>query len=695
VTRGSHAVVAEPILRFGLVQALARVAHRPFESEGILDATRFTQHAPPMLARHYILATAGHVDHGKSALVKVLTGTDPDRLPEEKARGITIDLGFAHLELPAPSHLSPLPSHLSLGIVDVPGHEDFVKNMVAGVGSIDLALFIVAADDGWMPQTEEHLQILTYLGVRHAVVALTKIDLCEGDESVIIVRIREQLCDTPFSNVLIVPTSVVTGRGIEELKSALATTLAAVPPPADVSKPRLPIDRVFTLHGIGTVVTGTLIGGVLRRNQPVLIQPLGKATRIRSLQSHNRDAEAIGPGTRTALNLPDLPSAASAPDGVARGEVVTVAELGAASDTLDVLLEKSPRLAGTKNPAARPLKDRTLVRIHHGSGNLPARVLLLDNAPIEAGGRALAQLHFDQPIFALGGDRFIVRDWAEQCTLGGGLVLEADASRKDFRSESRREWLAHRAAAPDDLQIWIATELACRHAVRRAALLLKTRFSATQIAAALTQLAAEGNALLAGDWAADAGWWKQLRRKAAEAVQAEHRARPERLGLALNELRAAVEPDLPAPEVFDALLADLCGAEFVQTATTIHHVSHRPALPPKLQAAGAKLRAALGAKPFEPPAKKDLAPDPLAQQALRFLVETGEAIEVGPELTMLTEHFVKAREAIRKFIHERGTASASDLRQLLNTNRRVIIPLLERLDKDAVTQRRGDVRVLK
>src|SRR5438309_167452 len=279
-----------------------------------------------MTVRHFIMATAGHVDHGKSALVKALTGIDPDRLPEEKTRGITIDLGFAHLALP--STISNQPSAFHLGIIDVPGHEDFVKNMVAGVGSIDLALFVVAADDGWMPQTEEHLQILSYLGVSRAVVALTKIDLVESEER-IAARLREKLANSPFAEAPIVPTSVLNARGLDELKATLVRLLSDTPPPRDIGKPRLPVDRVFTLRGIGTVVTGTLTGGTLRRGQTVVLQPAGGTTRIRSLQNHNHDVEASGAGTRTALNLPDLDTAS-----VRRGDVVTLAELSPAGSTL-------------------------------------------------------------------------------------------------------------------------------------------------------------------------------------------------------------------------------------------------------------------------------------------------------------------------------------------------------------------------
>src|SRR5207253_3677913 len=209
-----------------------------------------------MIEKHFILATAGHVDHGKSALVKALTGTDPDRLPEEKARQITIELGFAHLQLSAPpSTINSQLSTFCIGIVDVPGHEDFVRNMIAGVGSIDLALFVVAADDGWMPQTEEHLQILAYLGVKRAVIALTKIDLAEN-ETAALAHLRERLADSPFAEAPIVPTSVLDGLGLDELKTTLASVLHDAPLPSDVGKPRMPVDRVFTLRGIGTVVTG-------------------------------------------------------------------------------------------------------------------------------------------------------------------------------------------------------------------------------------------------------------------------------------------------------------------------------------------------------------------------------------------------------------------------------------------------------
>lgn len=648
-----------------------------------------------MPTHHFILATAGHVDHGKSAIVKALTGIDPDRLPEEKARGITIDLGFAHLELRSP--VDPALS-FHIGIVDVPGHEDFVKNMVAGVGSIDLALLIVAADDTWMPQTEEHLQILTYLGVTRAVVALTKIDLIESEagRSGVVEQIRNRLQNSPFAGAPIVPTSALRGIGLEELKSALANAFAQTALPRDIGKPRLPVDRVFTLKGIGTVVTGTLSGGTLRRGQNVVIQPAGLATRIRTLQSHNRDVETSVPGTRTAVNLPDA-GARSEPSaqGLKRGDVITLPELGGPSDALDVLLEKSGRLADSKSGAARPIKDGALVRVHHGSGNFTARIALAGREPLLPGERRVAQLRAESPVFAFAGDHFIVRDWAEQWTLAGGVVLDADGNRKSFRREPYQQFLQRRAGARDDVNAFVLSQLVRDGAVQKSKLLLKSRFSQAEIAAGVERLRAQGQAVIAGEFAIYAAAWETLKKQAAEAIETEHRQHPQHAGLALSELRARLEHSLPAPALFDVLVADLCRGGFSQLGTAIRKTTHRPALPPQLQSAGAKVRAALSAKPLDPPSRKELAPDAATQQALRFLVQTGEATEVGPEIVLLTEAYARAVEVVKQFLRERRQGTVSELRQAIGASRRIVVPLLEKLDREGVTKREGDQRVLR
>jgi len=630
--------------------------------------------------QHFIVATAGHVDHGKSALVQALTGTDPDRLPEEKSRGITIDLGFASLELPSDKH--PHSSFL-LGIVDVPGHEDFVKNMVAGVGSIDLALLVVAADDGWMPQTEEHLQILTYLGVRRAVVALTKIDLAQ-DEKGAAAGVREKLRGTHFAGAPIVPTSVVSGRGLDDLKAAMGRVLADTPVPADIGKPRLPVDRVFKLQGIGTVVTGTLTGGTLSRGQTVVIQPSGKKARIRNVQSHNRDVKTSGPGTRTALNLPDL----NAVGDVRRGETLTLEAFGGPAECIDVLLEISPR-------ANRPLKDASRVRVHHGSGNVTAQVAFYETKRLEIGEHALAQLRLESPTHVFAGDSFIVRDWAEQNTLAGGIVLDPDASRQFFRSAARLRFLQERARSPGDALAYVASQVARDAVAHGPQLLLKSRFSDGAISECVSRLAAEGKIVLAGDRIFDAARLQALRRRAADAIDAHHRAHPEQMGASLTDLRTAFHAELPAAEWFDAFVEDLCASDFVRAGAAIHRKTHSPALSKQMEAAGAKLRSALAEKPFDPPSRKQLAPDPVSQQALRFLIETGEVVEINAEVAMAAEGVRRATELICQFIREHGPATVSELRQILGSSRRVTLPLLERLDRDGITLRQDDRRALR
>jgi selenocysteine-specific elongation factor len=654
-----------------MLKSLWRSAPRSSPREG--DRPAMNQ------CRHFIVATAGHVDHGKSGLVKALTGTDPDRLPEEKARGITIDLGFAHLEIPGPEGSASY----ELGIVDVPGHEDFVKNMVAGVGSIDLALFVVAADDGWMPQTEEHLQILTYLGVNRAVVALTKIDLIP-DERRAVASIQSKLRDSPFADAPVVPTSVLTGQGLDLLKARLARALFDIRSSCDIGKPRLPVDRVFTLKGIGTVVTGTLTGGTLRRGQKVAIQPGGKVARIRSIQSHNRELELAMPATRTALNLSDV----AASDDVGRGDVVTLAEFGAPSETIDAVLEVSRR-------ANRTLKDGTEVRVHHGSANVHSRVVFLSQKELAPGQRALAELRLKAKVFVFAGDRFVLRDSGGQNTLAGGVVLDPDARRKSFRGEARMSYLFPRAESTGESLPFVASQIARDGAVRRSNLLQMSKFSALEISNALSQLVVDGKVVIAGDFATDAARWQRLRQRAAEAVDEWHRAHPEQTGLSLSELQTSLEADLAFADLFELLVEDLCKGEFARVGGAIRRVNHRAALPPLLQTAATKLRHTLSAQSFDPPSRKLLAPDPVSQQALRFLIETREAVEINPDLVMATGSMRRMTELICQYIRTNGPATVSQLRQELGCTRRILVPLLERLDRDGITLRNGDARALR
>jgi len=623
--------------------------------------------------RHFIIATAGHVDHGKSALVKALTGTDPDRLPEEKARQITIELGFAELNLTAPNGET-----IHAGIVDVPGHEDFVRNMIAGVGSIDLALLVVAADDRWMPQTEEHLQILTYLGVERAVVALTKSDLGRIDSAT--EQIRTQLRGNVFAESPIVPTSVRTGEGIENLKSVIASELEAVHPQRDFGKPRLFIDRVFTLRGIGTVVTGTLTGGQFHRCQSIVLQPQNLQARIRSIQSHGVEIECARPGMRTALNLPDV-----AIDQIKRGDVITDSDL-VASSTLIAEIERSPRLR-VKEPAARPLKNESSVYLHHGTSRLAVKVALLEKGELEPGQKTIAHLKIASPIFAFVGDRFVVRDASEQHTIAGGVVLDPDGA--NFRDAAQVKLLSMRAIAPDDVDVCVRSEIALRGSMPRKTLLNKSHFSAGEISEALMR---DNEIVLHEEIAADGEFWQKLRNQAIASIDDAHKRNPERTGLDLNELHTSLR-DQPE-DVLEALIAELCAAGFVRKGSAIARTTHLPVLPTHLQPVQRKIREALSQKPFDPPPRREIETDRDAEHVLRFLIESGEVIEVDSDAVLLREDFDRMKSQIMESISKNGPATVSELRQALGSSRRIMVPLLEKLDREGVTRRRGDKRTL-
>jgi len=616
------------------------------------------------------------VDHGKSALVKALTGTDPDRLPEEKARQITIDLGFAELNLIAPNG-----DKLHASIVDVPGHEDFVRNMIAGVGSIDLALLVVAADDGWMPQTEEHVQILIYLGVQRAVIALTKSDL--GRSGAVSDEIRNQLRDTVFACAPIVETSVRTGEGLADLKSVIASELAGMQPQRDFGKPRLFIDRVFTLRGIGTVVTGTLTGGRFRRGQNIIVQPQKVQARIRSIQSHGVDVDDAQPGMRTAVNLPDL-----AIDQIKRGDVITNGDFPA-STVLTAQIERSSR-PRVKDAAGHRLKNGSSVYIHHGTSRVTAKIASVEINKLEPGQKSTAQLKLASPIFAFVGDRFVLRDGSEQHTIAGGIVLDPHGA--NHRQPKQRKLLSVRAVAPNDIDLCVRSEIALCGFVSRTTVLNKSHFSASEISEALMRLQRENEIVLCEGIAADREFWQTLRSQAIGSIDDAHKRRPERLGLELTELRGAL---CAWPQnVFDAVISELCRDDFVHKGSAIARTSHQPSLPAELRPVETRIRQALSQKPFDPPSRRDIESDRDAQHVLRFLIESGEVIELGPDTVLLRESLGRIKARISEFISKNGPATVSELRQAVVSSRRIMVPLLEWLDREGFTRRIGDRRSL-
>ncbi len=644
-----------------------------------------------MTIRPFILATAGHVDHGKSSLVKALTGTDPDRLPEEKARGITIELGFAHLELIDPA-ASEGEATYSLGIVDVPGHEDFVKNMVAGVGAVDLALLVVAVDDGWMPQTEEHLQILEYLGVTRGVVVLTKCDLAT-DLGPVAASVREQLRGSALAEAPLVPVSSVTRAGLDELRRALGSVLRTTPAPRDHGRPRLVVDRAFVLKGLGTVVTGTLSGGRLTVGQEVLVQPGGLAARVRSIQSHNQPITEARPGMRTALNLSDVALAAPGQPGIARGDGITVPGAGVVSSAWQVQLNRSGRLNGQQAvPAARPLKNGLRLQVHHGSACHPARLRWLEDAAGTPGALALAQLNFEKPVFALAGDRFVIRDWSERATLAGGLVLVPAVTPKLKRDERQLISLRRLAAAMHDGERWLEAVLAGESVASLPAIGRVSPFGDEELRSAAGRLIGDGRAFSVGEFLVAGESWRDGLTAAREAVQNFHRTHPEKSGLPVAELRAQFK-QLDEP-VFQALLDALARKGCVRDGAIIRATGHALKLPPELDGAGRRVRRLLNEKPLEPPSRKELAPDAATQKVLRFLIDAGEAVDLGPELVLSAAAYRRAVDLITGHLRRTGGATVSELRPVLGTSRRILIPFLEHLDKTRVTVRQGDQRKL-
>jgi selenocysteine-specific elongation factor len=493
-----------------------------------------------------------------------------------------------------------------------------------------------------------------------------------------------------------VPVAAPKGHGLMELKAALAEVLRHAPAPANIGKPRLPVDRAFSPVGIGTVVTGTLSGGTLQRGQEAIVQPSGLKTHLRNLQSHSSNVETAQPGMRTAANLSDV-AVADRDDraGVRRGDIVTLESLGGAADTLDVLLEKSAREVPGSPLATRPLRNGQKVLWHHGGSAHEARVYFLGTRSMEPGGRVLGQLRFRAPVFAFTGDRFVLRDFARQATIAGGLVLDPDASRALFRKPKNRACMEASAAADGEPAGLLLARLRRDCAVLRASALIKSRFSRGEVDAAIAQLAAAKAIVSDGTWLIDAAWWSQRLTECGETIKAHHRAQPQLPGMDFAELSARAAALLPDKKLLDLFIAGLTAAGFVRSGRTIRWGAHRPTLPPALQAAGARLRAALAKNLIEPPNPGELAPGPVDKQALKFLLDTGEAVQLDEKAVLLTEGYEKLKNQIAAHLQSAGQATASDLRMVTGTTRRILIPLLERLDREGVTRRAGDFRSLK
>ncbi len=651
----------------------------------------------------HVIGTAGHVDHGKSTLVHALTGIDPDRLREEKEREMTIDLGFAWLTLP---------NGEPVGIVDVPGHRDFIENMLAGVGGIDAALFIVAADEGVMPQTREHLAILDLLGIERGIVALTKLDVLESmgesEEWVELVAadVSETLLGTALEGAPIIPVSAHTGQGLEELVTALQEMLARVEPRRDRGRPRLPVDRVFSISGFGTVVTGTLIDGCFEVGQEAEILPRKLKARVRGLQTHKQAVERATPGSRVAMNLTGVSKA-----DFARGDIVTIPGWLRPTLLVDVQLRYLPdTLQSSSVQTRRPLRHNTEIKFFSGAAETVAHVRVLGEQELLPGQTGWAQLRLQEPVTLVRGDRFIIRRPSPPATLGGGIVIDPNPGRKHrrFRPEviARLETLAHGSPADILLQ---ALE---RRGPTLARDLLSVHGLGDAAADALAQLLNEGDAVLlnarqeetrflykrsdknlvSNQLLAARSWWSALVDQMLSELSDYHRQSPLRVGMVREALRSKLKLE---PKVFNAVMARAAAEGLVaDERTTVRLPSHQVQLNPDQQRRVDALLGRFRRQPYTTPSVKESVAV-AGESVLGVLVSRGDLVQLSPEVLFLPQTYEEMVSRVQAYIKREGSITLSKTRDILKTSRKYAQALLEHLDEIEVTKRVGDERIMR
>ncbi len=623
--------------------------------------------------RRLILGTAGHIDHGKTALVRALTGVDTDRLAEEKRRGITIDLGFAELAVG---------DDLAFGVVDVPGHESFIRNMLAGATGMDVVLLVVAADEATMPQTREHLAIARLLGVERLVVALSRVDLVDEEWlELALDDVRDLLADTPYADAPIVPTSVVTGVGLDDLRGALAREGARARERRDTDVVRLPVDRVFTVRGTGTVVTGTLWSGSLSLDRRVRLEPGGVAARVRGLEVHGRSVERARAGERTAVALAGGRMGRGA---VGRGQVVVGADPWVAADRVTARIELLPDTAWGIERGQR-------VRVHLGTAEAMARVFLLDRAEMVAGESAWAQLRLEAPVVARARDHLVLRSYSPVTTIGGGIVAEPSPPPRTRLLDDEAERLEAILGPDPRPRRRAVLDLAGWAGVREAELPIRTGDPPRAVPPDTEGATfATARALYSGA-VADEGR-RLLRRRVARF----HRLQPLRPGMPLAEAREAL-PKRAGTELADALLADL--AERGQLEIR-RELVREPGFEPTLTREQEGVRSALAEQyrtaGLSPPALGDL-PAPLRDHAdlwpiLRLLERAGDIIALNDDFFADADAISKGAREVRGRLGGRSGLGPADFREVLPVTRRHLLPLLACLDRLGVTIRRGDGR---
>jgi selenocysteine-specific elongation factor len=602
---------------------------------------------------HIVVGTAGHIDHGKTTLIRALTGIDTDRLEEEKRRGISIDLGFAHLG--------------NLEFIDVPGHERFVKNMLAGASGIDLVMLVIAADESIKPQTREHFEICRLLGIRHGLIALTKSDLVDSDiRDLARLEIEEFVKGSFLENAPIVSVSATTGAGLEDLRAALAQIAAAIRAKDASRHARLPIDRTFSMRGHGAVVTGTLIAGTLAVHGEVELYPAGKRARVRGLQVHNSSVDRAHAGERTAVNLAGVDSSE-----VRRGMVLAPPDLFRATRQVDCSFELLP--------SAHPLKHRAPVHFHAGTAEVEAEARLISSlAPMRPGTRAHVRFLLREPLLILPGDRFIVRMFSPVVTIGGGVVLDIAAPLRSRRAQLDQRLGKLEHAAPAERIALLVSE--SKYGMSASDLIARTGLLRSEIGAA--------------DWLTDPMWETRKIAAIRSALTQFHRANPLQSGLAKEELRSRELPGAPA-QLLDKLLAGV--KDITVEGDLVRLASHRVALKQDEEAAVAKVEESFRIGGLAVPSTSEVLAksgvDPArARTLLQILLRNRKLVRAGDDLIF----HASALDQLRALLAARKGArfTVADFKEWTGVSRKYAIPLLEFLDREHVTRREGDSRIV-
>ena len=620
----------------------------------------------------FVIGTAGHVDHGKSTLVKALTGIDPDRLPEEKEREMTVDLGFAWMTLPSGREVS---------IVDVPGHERFIKNMLAGVGAVDLALLIVAADESVMPQTREHLAILDLLQIRRGLVVVTKTDLVEEDlVELVKAEVEDVLEGTSFQGCPMVAVSAYTGAGLDDLRGSIDQILDQTEERRDLGRPRLSVDRCFSITGFGTVVTGTLIDGALAVGQEIELAGSGRRGRIRGLQSHKTKVDQTQPGVRLAVNLSGIPHV-----DIERGEVLTIPGWLRPTRRLDARLRMVPG-------SPHPLRHNEGVTFHLFASESTARVRLLDVDRLTPGTEGWVQILLHDSLPMVKGDFFVLR--SAEDTLGGGQVVDPNPRRRyrRFNPDVMERLLMLDQGTGEDILLSVADQWG---PCDLTTLSRRSNLPQSEVLERIDRLTAEGAVVVLGTLGSDNDavvyseqGWNILKSKLLVALQTYHNQYPLRRGAPVQEVRSRLGLSQP---VFTRSLARLTNEGYVvEAGLSLQLPDHQVSLTPQMEKQVDAFLSALERDPYSPPSDQ-----PLDPELLGALVDQSKVIKVNESVVFAVAAYREMSEKIIAYLGTNGSITVAEARTMFDSSRKYMLPLLEYLDQQQITRRVGDERVLR